>query len=901
MKNVYDGILSFRGEWREYQARVLGEADRYLEDGRIHIVAAPGAGKTTLGIELIRRTGRPCLILSPRIVIRQQWLERTEQSFLIHGSGAGMPDGSFLSNDIRNPGTITSITYQTLFCGMTGKKETEEREDGSGREEIDLTDINLVKTVKESCIGTICLDECHHLKNEWWKALEDFMSRMGDVTVIALTATPPYDATPAQWERYTKLCGPIDAEITVPELVKEGSLCPHQDYVWFSYPSGEEEEEVLAFRRNAEEMFARLMEDGSLQTALSSHPALAGGEEYFDAMLEDPGYLSALLIFCQSRGIPFSWRWLELLGVKKMPEMSEKWMERLLQGFLYDDSSSYDCTEEYRDALIRQLRSRGLIEKKKVRFLVSDKIEKLLTNSRGKLDSILDIVSCESSSMGEGLRMLILTDHIRKEYMNAIGKEDRAVQSTGVIPVFELLRRRGTCRRLGVLCGSMLIIPDPAREAFTREIREGGNPEPIFRQLTNREGEPLGYSQVVQNGGMGPYMRAMTNLFEQGEVGVLIGTRSLLGEGWDSPCINSLILASSVGSYVLGNQMRGRAIRTWSRDPYKVSNIWHLVCLAPPGEQKEKRRMGIPEPELSEDYHTLERRMDGILCVSYDGTAIENGMQRLSTISGPFDRKSVRRINEDMARRSAHREVVAEQWKKAVCSGGKMEVTDEYRAGAKRMKPGFYFFHVLGAQIMITLGELCNILYRIKLPENAGEGRVIFFALTGLFLALSVLFGGKLLRQLTPMWRFQGVSRGVLMALREDGQIRSDCRVMTEETDGVTFAAWLQGGTDREKNVYADTIGEMLAPVENQRYLLCHGGKSDRAREYFCVPTVFAGSREKAERFRAALRPYIGNFRLVYTRNAAGRKILLHARAKAFSGRNERRMDRRKKVRGALE
>ena len=29
---------------------------------------------------------------------------------------------------------------------------------------------------------------------------------------------------------------------------------------------------------------------------------------------------------------------------------------------------------------------------------------------------------------------------------------------------------------------------------------------------------------------------------------VIIGTKSLLGEGWDAPCVNSLILASFVGS-----------------------------------------------------------------------------------------------------------------------------------------------------------------------------------------------------------------------------------------------------------------------------------------------------------------------------------------------------------------
>ena len=85
-KNVYDGILSFKGKWREYQARVLTESESYLKDGKIHIVAAPGAGKTTLGIELIRRTGLPCLVLSPRIVIRQQWLERIRSSFLEDGT-----------------------------------------------------------------------------------------------------------------------------------------------------------------------------------------------------------------------------------------------------------------------------------------------------------------------------------------------------------------------------------------------------------------------------------------------------------------------------------------------------------------------------------------------------------------------------------------------------------------------------------------------------------------------------------------------------------------------------------------------------------------------------------------------------------------------------------------------
>lgn len=69
-------LLRFDGQWRSYQKRVLDRADQYLRDNRIHIVAAPGSGKTTLGIELIRRLNAPALILSPSINIRNQWLER---------------------------------------------------------------------------------------------------------------------------------------------------------------------------------------------------------------------------------------------------------------------------------------------------------------------------------------------------------------------------------------------------------------------------------------------------------------------------------------------------------------------------------------------------------------------------------------------------------------------------------------------------------------------------------------------------------------------------------------------------------------------------------------------------------------------------------------------------------
>jgi superfamily II DNA or RNA helicase len=74
--------MRFKGAWRDYQARVPAEMDGHLSDARLHIVAAPGSGKTILGLELMRRIGRPAVILAPSLTIRNQWRERLFPLFL---------------------------------------------------------------------------------------------------------------------------------------------------------------------------------------------------------------------------------------------------------------------------------------------------------------------------------------------------------------------------------------------------------------------------------------------------------------------------------------------------------------------------------------------------------------------------------------------------------------------------------------------------------------------------------------------------------------------------------------------------------------------------------------------------------------------------------------------------
>jgi superfamily II DNA or RNA helicase len=74
--NTFPPDIRFRKPWRSYQQRVLDELKDHLDDNHLHIIAAPGSGKTVLGLEVMRRLNRPALILSPTVAIRDQWVDR---------------------------------------------------------------------------------------------------------------------------------------------------------------------------------------------------------------------------------------------------------------------------------------------------------------------------------------------------------------------------------------------------------------------------------------------------------------------------------------------------------------------------------------------------------------------------------------------------------------------------------------------------------------------------------------------------------------------------------------------------------------------------------------------------------------------------------------------------------
>lgn len=897
----YEGVLQFKGTWRNYQTRVLKNADRYMKDGKVHIVAAPGSGKTTLGIELIRRIGRPALVLTPSVTIREQWVARIEEAFLCDG----INPADYLSQNLKQPSMITVATYQALHSAMTrfagALAEREEQDEDTDekttaekkKEVVDFSDFDLISVVQNVGIGVLCLDECHHLRSEWWKALEDFKKEVTNLKTIALTATPPYDATPAMWTRYLNMCGEIDEEITIPELVREGSLCPHQDYIYFNYPTEDEERQAEQFRARSAAMMMHLLEDTQFASAIQTHGCLTGKAEE-DKLLDNPSALAALLIFLQEKKLPFPVKLKRLLGAERLPAMNASWMEKLLQSFLYEDTDMYACDKEYREQLMTELKADGLIEKRKVCLTASDAVEKLLLRSKGKCSSIRDIVAEEYANLGKELRQLVLTDYIRKEYEKSLGVPETEINALGVLPFFEMLRREAASKnsglRLGVLCGTIVVIPAEAKEALIQAA--GGSGKVTFSSIGALPESD--YLKVNAVGDAHFLTGVVTEIFKDGYMQVLIGTKSLLGEGWDSPCINSLILASFVGSFMLSNQMRGRAIRVFRDKPEKTSNIWHLVCLRPWKEAKNAE-----DGVISEDFELLERRMEHFLGLHYTEDTIENGMARFSVIKPPYDKENVNAINRQMLELSRQRSQLKERWQRSLDVYDKMDVVDETQVADAAVTSAV--FRSTSQQAVIC-GVLAVVLAIVWLAVGrrgvtgtlAGVGAVVF-----LFRFLQQLPRLSVLR--TPYHRLKSFGNGIRKAMLQKQLLESDKnKVVAEEISAGNHAVYLSGGSGREKALFTQCVKEFFSPLDNQRYILVKE-KNHRGNDgFYCVPECFAKKKEDAERFVECMKPYIGAYELVYTRNERGRALLLEGRVRALANKEER-IKTRKKVKGALE
>jgi hypothetical protein len=612
----------FRHDWRPYQARILAALDEHLDDHRLHVIAPPGSGKTVLGLEVVRRRAAPALVLAPTTTVREQWLQRFRDDFV----------GSELvavSRDPGRPADITVCTYQALHSRCKD-------------------DAHLARSLARRGVRTIVVDEAHHLRRAWWRSMEDVVGSLrssSGLTLVALTATPPYDAPAVEWNRYRSFCGPVDEEIAVPELVADANLCPHQDLVWLVAPDEQAEASLRRFRDEVDKTVRDLCLDLELAEDLGRDPRVAKPNDEVDALLGSDHAFLAAAVFLGNVQWEAARPLLAALDLEKvaLPVVDRLWAERLLQGIA---SGVFELTPERRRHWLQRLTEIGAFEHGRVSLMASPEQARSLGGSPAKIDAVCDIVELESRLNPLELRLVVLTDYIRQAALGTSG-----TTRLGVVPLFEAIRRRRMERvRPAILTGRLVVLPASAVDALDGPGAEEWSwsrleHDPNFVRLDQEPDHHV--------------TRAVTSLFERGVVSVLVGSSALLGEGWDAPAVSTLVLATTVGAHVTSNQLRGRAIRSEPGNPLKVANIWHVACVP------------IMEHAGGEgELDRLARRFEAFVGLVHDRDALESGIGRLGVPSTEsLHRDEIGTINRSMRHAAEGRDRLAERWSHSLGGG----------------------------------------------------------------------------------------------------------------------------------------------------------------------------------------------------------------------------------------
>ena len=804
---IYEGI-AFRFPFRDYQRKVIDSLPIALKDRRLHISAAPGAGKTVIGLELIRRLGNPALILAPTIQLRDQWSDRFLELFVREEDRSLWKKR--ISADPDHPGVLTCMTYQAFYqrCVMDGNAGV--FPGGSGNAGL-----------------TLCLDEAHHLKQEWWKALNEFRNRTDPVT-ISLTATPPYDASNLEWKRYRELCGEIDLEISAPELVQKKCLCPHQDYVWLFDPSPEEADEAAAARQERLDAQEAFLKDRQLYRCIMDHPGLRKPEEVRALFLSQPAYPEALIAWLKQYGAVLRYEYEDgrreaeavyerldadirrLADSGEIPPVNESCFEILAKGILDFDREHFGAFADRAESWLKQ---KHLLKNGKLRLKeAAETEERIFRNTAARLQAAADIVKHESGCMGSRLRCLVLMDRIRAEDLKRIGTA-QPLTEPGCVPLFERLRRmehlgnleaymtgssaggeNGENRYpavLGMLTASLAILPEHAMR------RAPAAAEPIG---------VTGYCLArLSDANRSEMISFVTERFRAGEIRVLTGTAALLGEGWDAPFVNTVVLGSTAATYVQSNQMRGRGLRIDPEHPDKTADIWHPVT-------------------AGAEYDKLCRRLDSIQGPDYAGTVIESGPERLELKppGSEYTAKEREAYRKRILALSADREGMRRVWERfdAVSSdSGRIRETASVPAA-----PDFLF--------------------------------------------------GSRKKELSPK-QIRKLSEGLCAAMKKVRRLSGQAFVRMEKQSSGRYGIFLEEASVKESREFSQALSQLFSSVGSPRYLMVIRSFPFQKR-YLSVPELFGGSRKTADVFFNAVE--MSGKRLYYTGNEEGREALFQAR-----------------------
>ena len=709
-----------------------------------------------------------------------------------------------------------------------------------------------LERLKKIGIGMIILDECHHLLHHWGRVLTEVREFFDDPIVLGLTATPPdfqhYEEEDAK--RYQEFFGDIDYEVPVPALVRDSNLAPYQDLAFFVRPSQNE----LNYVAQVDEEFQTLLNDlhqisdypnATLPidkwvfNALDERKSPGGKREEWNQFVKrNAGFANAGRAFLLNsigslpQGVPFPPDHL-LNSYQNKLAILRPVLDRYVRHGLRRSESELD--HEKAHLVTQRLRMLGTqITESGIRPCASP-VGRIMAYASTKAKAISTILSSEMQALGGDIRAVIITDFEKTSATTLVeGVMDDEVG--GAVAAF---RQAVECDNVDLLnpilmTGSTVLVDDDLAEEFLAAannwIDERDLAITLIDEVRGRYHEIIGKGKdwIPRH-----YSLMITEFFQLGLTKCLIGTRGLLGEGWDASRINVLIDLTTVTTSMSINQLRGRSIRLDKEWPEKVANNWDIVCLA------EEFTNGFS------DYERFKKKHKQLYGVCDDG-AIEKGVGHVHAAFTEAEPEGVSEgmsvFNEDMLRRSRNRSHVRSLW----------GIGQPFHA-----KP------TVAVEAYLSVGSGGGFSFGDEKTPWTDESLV------------------------------QAISLSIVNSLIHLGMISRNCRADGGDRGGGWVRLHLENATEQESALFSSCLEEVLGPMEKPRYVISRSSKfitdtwlskimpeiiakffrpvEERLVMYHTVPKVLAASAEKAEIFQRYWNEFVSPSELFYARSKEGK------------------------------
>lgn len=900
----WDGLAP-QFTWRPSQRHLL-ELAGHVTDRRWHLCAPPGAGKTLIGLELARQVGRPTLALAPTTAIRDQWRASVAKF--------GADPATFTSDDPAAAVPLRCVTYQLL--GNPGQADDELRaaarrlwvaevaaelspeaaearvratEEGDAKragrelgrhvralrrslgtgEDVGVPRAQLlgprttalVDQLAAGGLGTLVLDECHHLLDWWALVVSVLVERLaaapGGVAVIGLTATLPEPASSREAGNYEGLLGPVDAELHLAALVAEGALAPWRDGVRLVPPAPDEAafldrwqaeltaalDEVLT----GEALMTWAVAQITTPTQDDAHAVAAGALDLGDPSAwrafwdRDPLAAAAVAHWWAARGLSLP------AGFEAPPEaagaltLSDRLV--LVDAWLHDPEGTAGADD--RKAVESLAHRYGLaFTTTGVRWgrSVGDLV---CARSSAKGEAAAAILAGEAARRGRDLRALVV---VERDQASSPPAEARAVlgEDAGTAArVLAALCARPEVTDLGVIAvtgrGAWAGAADA--EAVTAAINI--DPELTGGGQRWARAEGCDIRGAVRLVGEGPgwtsarWLAAAEAAFDAGVVRVLIATRGLVGEGWDHPALDVLVDLSEVASAGAVTQLRGRALRLDPARTDKLASLWDVA---------------VVHPAVSTDWDRFRRRHARWWGPDAAGGVVTGAAKVHPRAGSPLLPSSAELPTLNAQSEAAVADVAATQaaWA-TVDPGGVGTTAVAVRARRRRRvrtRPATWR--------RWTAGGVAGALVGAAAVAGALVVPVLWpVALVGVGAAAAGAMGARP-RHADEQDTLEALAAAVLAGLVAVGRrdlARGRIEVAPEPAGGLV--ATIVGVPDDAATAWADALAEALGPLDRPRWILAAGDDAWR------VPAAVGATREAAEAFHHAFRSRVPGARLV--------------------------------------